>query len=314
VFWSCRKLRACESFPDGFSAADQEVSEGTPSLKDFVPGKPLEDYDRPSHEMKVSYWHNVLYRYTSSRLTFMSDRLIALSGIAREVHKIVKTAYFAGMWQDHLPHTLLWRSHGASEGIKSPDYIAPSWSWASVGRPIYFATETRGPESASVYSCVTIIEVHTELANPADPFGQVTAGHIRMCGRLAIMTWTYRQDDRPGHGYPKLVRLSGANLEFSDPAPAPIPEVERNEIILDAWIYMDTPSVDLKRDCAYFLPIQLPDLKSSTKGIVVSMEISGLLLAYQPCGRFKRIGIATVRDVCAAQTVEHLTQCEVMII
>jgi hypothetical protein len=309
VFWTCHKARACESFPDGAGL----LEEGRTTLKDLVPGKPLAHYDSPLH-MKISYWMRVVDTYSRTKLTFQSDRLIALSGIAREVHRMVQTPYIAGLWQDQLPHTLLWQSHRDPKNVITSEYIAPSWSWASAEQPIRFDHEAHGPESAPVCSCVTLVEIKISLADQEDAFGQVTAGHLRIRGRLGFITWKYETDGKNYFSYSSETRLSSVTLGFSDTVPTYIPKMTDRDFDRLVDLRMDDGSIGLERCCSYLLPIQLPGPKSSIEGF---QGWSGLLLAYQPCGRFKRIGMARSWEdpSCdASDSIEHFTECEVTII
>jgi hypothetical protein len=50
VFWECRQLRACESFPDNVDRGLCGVGHLRGAhIKDFVPGQALEDYDDQSN-------------------------------------------------------------------------------------------------------------------------------------------------------------------------------------------------------------------------------------------------------------------------
>jgi hypothetical protein len=135
--------------------------------------------------MNLSYWQVVVEKYTKCQLTVVSDRLIALSGIAQEVHHMLNTNYLAGMWHDHLSHMLLWKPV-ADDTAESPRYIAPSWSWASTGRAVSFPDCASGLEQDSFRTCVSILGTQVTLANLHDPYGQVTDGHITLRGRLGL--------------------------------------------------------------------------------------------------------------------------------
>ncbi|KAK6609138.1 heterokaryon incompatibility protein [Botrytis cinerea] len=83
-------------------------------------------------------------------LTYMTDVLPALSGIAREFSMITKDTYISGMWKSYIIPSLLWnrRALGKMNKVseyeidnqffthvdwkKRGSYLAPSWSWASI--------------------------------------------------------------------------------------------------------------------------------------------------------------------------------------
>jgi hypothetical protein len=312
VFWECRRLRACESFPDGVSTSVLSmITVDRPPLKDFVPGKVLDEYGAESTKMKASYWQCVVDSYGTMQLSFTTDRLIALSGIAREVQKMIPSIYVAGIWQDQLPHSLLWRSSGEDWSALTPKYIAPSWSWASVTRSIYHPAYAEGPQSAPVRACATVLDTGVTLANTDDPFGQVTDGYLHIRGRLGVMKWSCVERE-PLHW---LVQLAGADMNLLTSS-QPLQHhsfVERSDLY--AWAAMDDAFADVREGGqAYFLPIQLPDLESSIPDELERVDINGLLLAYLPSGKFKRIGQVAMRDERAAETFETLTDCVITII
>ncbi|KAK7981151.1 hypothetical protein PG989_013608 [Apiospora arundinis] len=92
-------------------------------------------------ELKLNKgWDHVLENYSRRKLTYKSDRLIALQGYAAELLKITKgDIYNRGAFLSGLPGQLLWvvdQSVPESEDIQE----IPSWAWASSGAPKTFAT------------------------------------------------------------------------------------------------------------------------------------------------------------------------------
>ncbi|KAJ8131074.1 hypothetical protein O1611_g2556 [Lasiodiplodia mahajangana] len=128
VTWRCATVSRCECQP-------------RPHEK--VVHEPL-DLEQPreinSRDLK-EYWKEVIEQYTQRQLTFPSDCLAALAGIASRAHSVSPGAqYYAGLWSDCLPATLLWTVERRVEYGKFWDFdsrrieprIAPTWSWASV--------------------------------------------------------------------------------------------------------------------------------------------------------------------------------------
>jgi hypothetical protein len=80
-------------------------------------------------------WYNIVNDFSARKITYHTDRLPALSGLAREVRRMSggRYSYKAGIWRsrEFEYKDLLW-------GITTPlaakyeEYIAPSWSWASM--------------------------------------------------------------------------------------------------------------------------------------------------------------------------------------
>ena len=45
-------------------------------------------------------WYHLLALYTSTNISFESDRLIAISSLAKEVQRRTGFRYLAGLWED----------------------------------------------------------------------------------------------------------------------------------------------------------------------------------------------------------------------
>lgn len=94
-------------------------------------------------------WHDILSEYIDRQLTFESDRLVAIAGVAERFGKLFRahrpdTEYVAGLWKDDLCNGLCWkqghrdfdraRFKVINIGPKSTSW--PSWSWCSMNRPV----------------------------------------------------------------------------------------------------------------------------------------------------------------------------------
>lgn len=100
------------------------------------------------------FWKEVVEQYTRRQLTFSSDKLAALAGTASRAHSTApdpeNVHYYAGLWSDALPSTLLWTVDRPvpavdtnATGKRPPSRriepaVAPSWSWASVTGNVVF--------------------------------------------------------------------------------------------------------------------------------------------------------------------------------
>ncbi|KFY68745.1 hypothetical protein V496_00809 [Pseudogymnoascus sp. VKM F-4515 (FW-2607)] len=93
------------------------------------------------------FWLDVIEQYTLRDFTYQSDRLAGIAGLANHVHfRRPDIEYYAGLWSDELPSTLLWvvdrdinfgRLWGTGSNRISPS-VAPTWSWGSVTGRIVF--------------------------------------------------------------------------------------------------------------------------------------------------------------------------------
>ncbi|KAN0095112.1 hypothetical protein V8E51_015823 [Hyaloscypha variabilis] len=147
---------------------------------------PLLD-DANALQSALQSWYNVLADYTNRNLTFPSDKLVAISGIANVVGSFMRDDYFAGLWRKSLPQSLLWSPYDEEDlpnpgytATRSAQYRAPSWSWASVDSRIS-SFLCRAVPSQPIFA--TVLDISTELSGP-DPYGQVKSGCLTIRGPL----------------------------------------------------------------------------------------------------------------------------------
>ncbi|TVY24506.1 hypothetical protein LHYA1_G007062 [Lachnellula hyalina] len=85
----------------------------------------------PNLDRLPQRWRCVVEEYSQLNLTRKSDRLPALSGIAKQFHRIRPCRYLFGLWEDTLVEDLCWTTYHPSI-YQSTDKRGPSWSWVSV--------------------------------------------------------------------------------------------------------------------------------------------------------------------------------------
>jgi hypothetical protein len=87
--------------------------------------------------------------------------------------------YLAGLWLEGLWYTLSWYRHERERTERPKDYIAPSWSWASINAGVNWLIQL---PSTYIKRRVEILEAVVE--HVGDPFGQVSHGWISVTGPL----------------------------------------------------------------------------------------------------------------------------------
>ncbi|KJX98682.1 hypothetical protein TI39_contig397g00015 [Zymoseptoria brevis] len=127
-------------------------------------------------------WRMLVKSYTSRQLTFPSDKLVALSGIAAKSPQASHGArYLAGLWDESLLLDLLWQPMpGASKdplAYASTEQAAPSWSWASVDRGVTYDA------LHDVTLLAEVLSVETNVSG-VNPYGSVLGGAIVLRARL----------------------------------------------------------------------------------------------------------------------------------
>lgn len=143
VLWECGQKVTCERAPWNFlgtlgAIPLQETPDGAAACK-----KILMDMKRLNlHESPAAVdWPALVSLYSGCDLTRQSDRLVAISGIAKRLCPIVKDQYVTGLWAKLLPRALLWHRQleqqavpfESEEKARHPplQYYTPTFSWAA---------------------------------------------------------------------------------------------------------------------------------------------------------------------------------------
>ncbi|KAH6663653.1 heterokaryon incompatibility protein-domain-containing protein [Halenospora varia] len=194
VFWECNEVTACETFPERLPA-------------------PLTYGDFYLHKQPVTLnlWPKVVQLYSTCKLTFAKDKLVAVSGLARIIHSQTGDGYFAGLWRENLENQLCWKVRMPSPA--PVDVRAPSWSWANVDGTVTLPP-SRPPETSEDVVCKVI---SIDLFE-SDPFGEVPAGSVTLrCVYLIPCELSFRQDDlRPYLTQRDKVVPVTVNTDFAD--------------------------------------------------------------------------------------------------
>lgn len=140
-------------------------------------------YVDPIHLPRRIRWEHLLQEYSSRLLTFPTDKLPAISGAAAQFYENVQCPYLAGHWYDDLPRSLLWYPMTFDSPLtRLPrDYVAPSWSWASITLPIAQPQLLAGTNQ-TLSSDANLVDVHCDVPGK-NPFGRVSSGFIDLHGK-----------------------------------------------------------------------------------------------------------------------------------
>ncbi|KAH8782076.1 heterokaryon incompatibility protein-domain-containing protein [Hyaloscypha finlandica] len=210
-------------------------------------------------------WHRVIEQYSSLSLTKQTDRLPALSGLSIRSSPVLGE-YLAGLWKHSLVSDLLWRINELEHDIVRPtEYIAPSWSWASVTGPASFWPEPdtrliRGTSAESLWyrARSELIKrannsrfTATVEASRLNPYGKVSSGILFV------------------HGYIQPARLQyvstrvGGAWGYTTSLIEPVPLKYKLEIIFSDETHGRIPSIELPFFADYVLqaegPLRIPD-------------------------------------------------------
>ncbi|KAI1390228.1 ER membrane protein SH3-domain-containing protein [Hypoxylon trugodes] len=147
MYWECLESTHCETDPTGsllILSRDKGKNNVIREYKD--PGLQLAksrarlagidvggvDESTAKH-FHYQHWYDMASTYASCGLTKESDRLIAMSGIAKTFQEVSGDKYLAGLWERKIDTELTWITK-AGEGaqVRRSESYAPSWSWVSV--------------------------------------------------------------------------------------------------------------------------------------------------------------------------------------
>jgi hypothetical protein len=137
-------------------------------------------------------WSLLIGGYSNRQLTFVTDKLPAISSLARRYAVQVKDSsnprpelyqtYLAGLWLLDLPWLLCWRAFQRRDELRMAEYCAPTWSWASISTPVIW--------DDNIYNAVQKMEVMGAETMPQglDEFGRVRGGSIIVKGYVKRAT------------------------------------------------------------------------------------------------------------------------------
>lgn len=178
-----------------FECKTQRRSQDTPPpFPQLLPGT----LGEVSEERK---WRMLVKSYTSRQLTYGSDKLHAVAGIAQSMPQAGRSRYLAGLWSESLLGDLVWQVMATADRSTTvmtfgpDDQAAPSWSWASINQGVLW-NEYRKFEPLA-----TVLEAETALVVGSNRFGGVSGGHVKLRGRLKTCRVTHDQNKKQHHAY-----------------------------------------------------------------------------------------------------------------
>jgi hypothetical protein len=204
VSWECRESVACETYPGGlpfysplFNSVSTRIKDlgGTlEKIRRLRRNKKPEDVTDLQEALGHAYWlwSETVTEYSRCQLTFATDKLVAMSGLAKTMKDGVDDTYLAGLWKRFLPQELLWHTtslvtkpteqRGRGPAVRPRPLRAPTWSWASTEADIE-VTVVPFPDD-SLYKCfIDVLEAHIQPVTE-DETGQIVSGVLRLRGHL----------------------------------------------------------------------------------------------------------------------------------
>lgn len=185
MIWECKASLNCEC--EGIlQSSDWADGKEFPKAS-FETTKAIISSHMLQHPDFATVWAWLVSAYSARRLSFESDRLPAISALARLFSR--GRTYLAGLWADNLPWHLVWGCDKMDERWFKMDetrpksttlYSGPTWSWASTTEEVSWPSWTRQAGSR-----IQVLEASTAPMD-LNEFGEVSWGRIRLKARVAV--------------------------------------------------------------------------------------------------------------------------------
>ena len=297
VFFECHTILASEVFPDGIPDLHGQCCSVHPGHFSVHPVVESLEQARRGESKEIIEWNKVIERYTKCQLTYETDKLAALCGIATHFsrEKLPQDEYLAGIWASQLPFALLWRLMPDQKVMKEKgEFRAPSWSWASVdGRINTYLTENSGSHLNGELAEVLMAKVSTLSENTS---GLATTGFLWLRGLTAKAHIT-GQDNIRGLHYIRGVSRSTKNGKY--PSIFLVPRIDTDgPRAMFGRITYDLPA-DHHSGLGQEIPIVLIRFQSREGGgsfkdhVLAGFMVHGLALREVGDGLYERVGIFT---------------------
>lgn len=211
--WECLSSYGSEGSPHGGSSRQIGFMQ---SVRSGIMDSRADFFDYPAvADINGKLWQHhhflkVVMDFTHRAMTNITDRLIAIAGIAGAIQQRTTNEYLAGLWRDQLPYGLLWsvpfmheytapyagRMFTIPIGTRHETPLAPSWSWASVTLPVVYLV----PAIAWMRSICKILSAEVE-GTPAQQTGSITLeAHARQgFVRSIYPSWTREAIQKSSH-------------------------------------------------------------------------------------------------------------------
>lgn len=150
-------------------------------------------------------WIYIVHDYSQRSLSNPLDKLTALGGLAElfsSRYEIVLGSYAAGHWFKMLPLSLYWMVYETDVVASPQQYLAPSWSWASVDSGINFPNYGKESDMPIIKGLeAKVLDLHVELSSSKVRFGAVKHARLQLEGAVLAATLHYEDEH---HGYGKI--------------------------------------------------------------------------------------------------------------
>lgn len=271
-------------------------------------------------------WDAIVELYTASQITFDSDKLPAVAGLASSVSVVEPGepgyGYLAGLWQSSLPAYFLWKTTKNELSRALPtrpgQLIAPTWSWASVRGKISLAACQHNYNSND-YS--TVLQEAVVNNHYGHRFSRVFNGYVKLLGPLASVRWTVNHKTHSSLELKtgKITQIFPQQLGSHVPVSVTPDSLSVSEIFFDTAVD-GTPSLE-RSECTDITSedqvLTLLPIVGVKKRIAHESEtVIGLVLipARHGTGKYERVGIFYTMRLQVGRILANMPRRSVTII
>ncbi|KAE9373105.1 HET-domain-containing protein [Stipitochalara longipes BDJ] len=207
ILWKCKSMQVLE--------VNRDIKTDSQSMQT------TEDWE---DTLFVDHWLSIAEIFSTKDLTFESDKLPAISGLASYFCRRHGQEYFAGLLSGSIAEGLLWRPYSPGSLSRPTEYTAPTWSWTSLKGRIKMIAPSQ-PSRGSLGLKCAIEDIKFELLPEGkNPYGRLKDGRMKVTG-LVIKAEMCRENDNAN----LLMRLrvgtrslASFHLDLAEFAPAPL--------------------------------------------------------------------------------------------
>jgi hypothetical protein len=178
VVWECNERLRCECKYMDRTTKDSENLSWTSLRSRYIHNSDV----GVSENKRAECWCLIVREYSGRLFSKDYDRLPAISGLASRFAKSGIGEYRAGIWTKHILRMISWHRSPAESGRRLVEYLAPSWSWASMVGQIdwEFSEDWDFSDSVPVNDWLFVAQVLNIACYPTgiDPFGSVRGGYL----------------------------------------------------------------------------------------------------------------------------------------
>ncbi|CAN9462049.1 unnamed protein product [Alternaria alternata] len=192
MIWECSEGRSREDRSKDSADRENSMDDIARGLKHLKNPPRFSQSTGQRHWDKETSWFHFIEEYTSCNMSFLSDKLPALSGVISALQKLTGDICLAGVWKSWFLQGLLWRLEQPDRDIhagsrKKPQrtitWRAPTWSFASVEGAVTYALLLCDP---GMGMCAELLDCDV-TPKGVNPLGEIMDGFAKIRARITAL-------------------------------------------------------------------------------------------------------------------------------